>query len=215
VKRSRTESYENIIGSVRLTLSNRTLKNLIRLAYGIENFQVAGAPAWFDTNKYDIVAKASGNASRTEFLLMLRSLLAERFHLVAHPERRDVAVYALVVDGKSQGLKASPPGTPQLSDVSEITPQSSATGLKTVGKNATMKQFAAWLSMEVDRKVVDKTSLRGGYDFTVEWASAQSSDIGAPSVFTAVRELGLKLEPRKLPFEVLVIDGANPVPTEN
>jgi uncharacterized protein (TIGR03435 family) len=219
VKRSRTVGGEYIISSGRLTLSNRTLKGLICLAYGIENFQVAGSPAWFDSNKYDIVAKAPGNANRTELLLMLRSLLVERFHLAAHPEKRDVAVYALVVDGKGQGLKPSPPGTPQLSDVSEITTRPSATSLKTVGKNATMKQLAAWLSTQVDRKVVDKTGLRGGYDFTAEWANGganvQSSDTGAPSVFTALREFGLKLEPQKLPFEVLVIDGANPVPPEN
>ena len=84
-----------------------------------------------------------------------------------------------------------------------------------MGKNATMKQLAAWLSTQVDRKVVDKTGLRGGYDFTAEWANGganpQSSDTGAPGVFTALRAFGLKLEPRKLPFEVLVIDGANPV----
>jgi uncharacterized protein (TIGR03435 family) len=219
VRRSRTAGSEYIIGSGRLTLSNRTLKSLVCLAYGIENFQVAGAPPWFDSNRYDVVAKAPGNATRAELLLMLRSLLAERFHLAAHPDKKDVAVYALVVDGKSQGLKPSPPGTPQLSDVSEISTRPSAASLKTVGKNATMKQLAAWLSMQVDRKVVDKTGLRGGYDFTAEWANGganvQSSDTGAPGVFTAVRELGLKLEPQKLPFEVLVIDGANLVPTEN
>ena len=118
MKRSRTAGGEYIIGSGRLTLSYRTLKSLVCLAYGIENFQVAGSPPWFDSNKYDIVAKAPGNANRAELLIMLRSLLAERFHLAAHPEKRDVAVYALAVAGKSQGLKPSPPGTPQLSDVS-------------------------------------------------------------------------------------------------
>lgn len=219
VKRSRTVSYDNIIGSSRLMLSSRTLKGLIRLAYGIENFQIAGAPAWFDSNKYDIVAKASHDVSRPELMLMLRSLLAERFHLVAHPEKRDVAVYALVVDGKSARLRASPPGTPQLTDVPEITTRPRTTSVKSTGRNATMKQLAAWISIQVDRKVVDKTGLRGGYDFSTEWANGQAngqtSDTGAPSVFTAVRELGLKLEARKLPFEVLVIDGANPVPTEN
>jgi len=219
VKRSGPASGEYIIGSGRLTLSNRTLKSLICLAYRIENFQVAGASPWFDSNKYDIVAKAPGNANRAELLLMLRSLLADRFHLIAHPEKKDMAVYALVVDGKGQGLKPSPPGIPQLPDVPEITTRPSATSLKTVGRNATMKQLAAWLSTQVDRHVVDKTGLRGGYDFTAEWAiggaNVQASDVAVPSVFTALRELGLKLQPEKVPFEILVIDSANPVPTEN
>jgi uncharacterized protein (TIGR03435 family) len=174
-------SVRHVIGSRRLTLTNRTLKSLICLAYGIENFQLAGAPPWFESNKYDIAAKAPGNTNRPELLLMLRSLLAERFHLIAHPEKKDVAVYALVVDGKVQGLKPSPPGTPQLPDVPEITTRPVATSLKTTGRNATVKQL----------------------------------NTGTPSVFTALHELGLKLQPEKLPFEILVIDGANPVPTEN
>ena len=97
----------------RFTATNIPLRLLIRNAYQLQDFQIVGAPSWINSERYDIVAKAEdGTPPETPSLdrtgpnriqLMIRSLLAERFQLVAHDETRELPIYALVVarsDGK-------------------------------------------------------------------------------------------------------------------
>src|SRR6266853_1924352 len=83
------------------------VKQLIQIAYGVEDYQVSGGPDWLKTDRYDIEAKAaSTNADRNEMLPMLKSLLADRFKLQLREEPRDVPVYHLVVDRSGPKLRA-------------------------------------------------------------------------------------------------------------
>ena len=90
----------------RLT-ADASLQMLIQYAYGVQPFQVVGGPGWMQSERYEIDAKADGNASRDQMFLMLQSLLEDRFQLKIHRETRDLPVYALVA--AKGGLKLPPP----------------------------------------------------------------------------------------------------------
>jgi uncharacterized protein (TIGR03435 family) len=142
---------------------------------------------------------------------MLRALLADRFQLSLHREERETPVYALVVDKKGPKFSESGPDAPK------------GMWMKSNGVidglGATMTQLAGYFSNSngVDRPVLDLTGLTGNYAFKLEWSNplAGTPDSSAPSIFTALPEqLGLKLEPRRAPVEVFVIDRAE-MPGEN
>jgi uncharacterized protein (TIGR03435 family) len=187
---------------------------MIQLLYGVHRFQVVNAPAWthggFDTF-YTIQAKAGEATSNEQLRLMAQNLLADRFHLRYHRETREMDVYAMVV-GKN-GLEmqsAKDNGQPRGSG-----------GLMSAGPgvmrevNGNMDNVAMALSEQAGRPVIDKTGLSDAVDFVLEWSPEEGADTTRPSIFTAVQEqLGLKLEPRRMPVEVLVIDHVER-PTEN
>ena len=136
---------------------------------------------------------------------MLQSLLTSRFQLALRHETRETAVYALVPD---RGGPKFPESAPDAKGILLMRGRG-----KIVASGGTMAQLANWFSNAngVDRPVVDQTGLSGHYDFTLEWSNplAGDADPAAPSIFTAMREqLGLRLEPRRAPLEVLVIDHA-------
>jgi uncharacterized protein (TIGR03435 family) len=198
----------------RISARNVTLRRCIRGAYNVPETQVLGGPKWIDDERYDIDAKAAGPAGDHDLMIMLQSLLAERFKLVFHRETRPMSGYALVV-GKS-GLKAqhSAPGAQSFTHARRggIDAQAS-----------TMANLAQKLSDALHVPVADFTGAEGAFDFKLEWTPEDGSarppspgnkpgtaaDAG-PSIFAALQEqLGLKLESRKVPTEVLVIDRAD------
>jgi len=195
----------------RIIARNVTLKRCVRGAYDVPEAQVFGGPKWVDEDRYDINAKAAGPAGGRELSAMFQSLLAERFHLVLHRETRALPGYALVL-GKG-GLRAMPsaPGTPWNST-------SSRRSIEAEGCN--MAGLAQKLSEVLHVPVADMTTVDGKFDFKLEWTpedlqakppsgTAMTEVALGPSIFTALREqLGLRLEARKVPTEVLVIDRA-------
>jgi uncharacterized protein (TIGR03435 family) len=196
----------------RFICTNVTLKKLIFNAYGVKDYEVTG-PDWLNTELYDIAASVPTDTAGDDVLLMMQSLLAERFKLALHRERKEMPVFALIV-GKTG---------PKLKQVEFGPSRTSASPGKLTATNVPMRNLAEFLSRQLDRPVLDLTGLKGFYDFTLEWApEAKASapgdaagEIGA-SLFTAVQEqLGLKLEGRKAPIEILVVDRAEKVPTGN
>jgi uncharacterized protein (TIGR03435 family) len=206
----------------RLTLEAMSLVDLVSWAYHVKPWQVAGGAAWSgiqrdrstldpSTVRFDITAKAEGDGSRRieEFREMMRSLLAERFHLKLHRETREAPVYALVVDKNGPKFHESAPearGFLRMRQRGKID-----------AEGGTMTQLADWFSNAngVDRPVVDETGLTARYDFKLEWSDVMRQGETGPSIFTAMAEqLGLKLVPKRAPLEVLVIDSAE-LPTEN
>ena len=202
----------------RVRLEGYNLRGLIMEAYNFRNFQVSSMPGVDEqqNTNYDIVAIApEGTApTRDEFRRMLQTLLADRFQLKAHIEKRPMPVYALVV-GKGES-KLRPPSDPshQLHGVN--------------GRNQflrtdsiTMSDLADYISgsFMTDRPVIDRTGLSGAYKLRIEATpeyringNSQPSDV---SIFTAVQEqLGLKLEPTTASVDILVIDSAQK-PSEN
>ena len=219
----------------RFIATGALLSDLVRYAWGFTSLtsqsQVVGGPAWMATTRFDIVATSKGLPSLT----MLRALLQDRFKLVAHVERREANAYALILDRGDRKLGPAihvstsdcvgPGGTapPTTAAVSRLCAVRGHPGSYT-GEGASMAQLARALSSvpAVGRAVVDRTTLDGVYDWTLQWTPAvnaaptgDAAAIVSPdattgvSLFTALREqLGLKLDAQRLPIDVLVIDRA-------
>jgi uncharacterized protein (TIGR03435 family) len=186
-----TDSNVDSTRGGRLTVTNESLKDLIRLAFGVKDYQISGAPGWIDSERYDIAAKAdsSGKTSYEDEKSLLRALLADRFALMSHVETRESAVYSLRI-GKN-GPK--------------LTPHDDGTGTTArttcghmIGRRVTTAVLATMLSRLLEHDVSDQTGLSGKYDFQLDWTpnagpcrdspddKAGSSEY--PSIFTAVQE---------------------------
>jgi len=190
---------------------NLTLAWLIRLAYGINDEQIAGKPEWLETVLFDVNAKPEDGVklSREELKPRLQRLLQERFHLDAHFETREAKGYALVVAKNGPRLTATKgdksPGWRVEVHAGHVE-----------GKNWSMPHLALELSPLAGSTVVDKTGLSGSYDLRMVYAADVDKDSTLPSLFTALREtLGLQLEPQKVPVQMLVIVHVDKVPTVN
>jgi uncharacterized protein (TIGR03435 family) len=228
--------------------ANTTLQALIRLAYGVEDNQISGAPKWVNSDKYDVEAKMDGaTAAELDKLSddqseparerMLQALLEDRFKLMLHRETKDLPVYSLVVAKNGPKLQETKPGEPDGDGRTGPDGRPAVGGHfmrmgrgQLNGHNLGMADIVRVLTQQLGRTVVDKTGLRGNYNFTLKWtpddsdlpefkepAGAQGSppDSSGPSIFTAIQEqLGLKLESQKGPVEILVIDHVEK-PSEN
>ncbi|HEY4086056.1 MAG TPA: M56 and DUF3738 domain-containing protein [Bryobacteraceae bacterium] len=195
----------------KLTAYNETLKNLIKAAYGVREYQVSG-PEWLSSERYDIVAKAAKPIGDSQLMQMLQPLLAERFRVTLHRDKKEFTVYALTVDKNGPKItKAKEEGDPNIN----------MGGRRLTAQRTSLSQFATVLSLHTDRPVVDRTGLAGNFDITLNWApdapgGAENSGDPTAAILTAVREqLGLKLQAAKELLEVLVIDHAEKVPIEN
>ncbi len=197
-----------------LRAHNVTLKRCIVGAYGIPAPQIAGGPKWLDELRFEIVAKADHNAGDTELMEMLQGLLADRFQLSLHHETQTVAGYALTV--ARGGIKA------KAADPAAGSSTTSSRG-RIDAKGCTMSRLIIRLSSVLGVPVSDATGLSGSFDINLQWipddALARSGAAGevpqGPSLYTAIQEqLGLKLEARKVPVDMLVIDHAA-LPSEN
>jgi len=206
-------------GPHRFIEKDYTLKLLIAAAYDLNPRTISGGPAWIGSDHYDIVALTPGDAqpSRDKQMLMLRSLLTDRFKLTFHREQKEFSIYELNVAKSGPKLKksAEPPDTaPAL--ISTVYPQR----ILLPARNTTMGEFVSLLQRAVlDRPVVDKTGLSGKYDFDLEWApdetqfggevAAASADAPSAPFFTAIQQqLGLKLEATRGPVAALIVDNA-------
>ena len=213
-------------GANLLTTTNTSLIDLITMAYGMHARQITGGPGWLETEKYDITAKPDreGLPNVDQLHVMIQKLLADRFQLAFHREKKELSVYAITVAK----------GGPKLakSDAQGKLPGFGGRGPGNIGvRNSTMEQFAGFLQARIlDRPVVDQTGLMDRYDFRLMWTpdTAQAAVAGPnppapavdnadapPDIFTAFQQqLGLKLESKKAPAEVLVIDHVEK-PSEN
>jgi len=208
-----------------LTAKNVTLKQLILDAYQIQEFQLVGGPNWLDSARYDVTAKAATETSKQEVYKMLQEVLADRFHLTIRRESRTLPMYDLVLGKNGPKIHASEAGTcPEVKDQTREHPCggfSIRNRREVFGERVTMQQLADTMSLFVNRTVLDKTGLKGVFDVKLSWTpdegqrpgqespDAPTPDSNGPSIFTALQEqAGLKLESKKGPVEVLIIDRA-------
>jgi len=196
-----------------LAMRNVPLRYCLEWAYDLKDYQISG-PDWINFDeRYDIVAKTAGPVPEGQVRQMLQSLLTERFQMKTHRESKDFSVYVLV-RGK---------GEPKVKSAEkDVAPSLAANAGTVTFHNQPISRFAFLLTRRLDRPVLDMTGLQGTYDYAVDISGlpVQGRDVSAentgPSIFTAVQnDLGLKLEARKAPIEVLVIDSVNKVPLEN
>jgi uncharacterized protein (TIGR03435 family) len=187
----------------RFIASNVTLHHCIQLAYGVKEYQISG-PAWLSSERYDIEAKTDSPVPPDQQRTMLQTLLADRFKLKLHRDVKQLRVYVLVAGRRGFKLHAVEPG-----------PERDRAGQGFIsGQKMPLSRLADKLSQVLDRPVLNRTEIGGVFDIELKWDRDGSDD--ASSVFAAVEEqLGLKLESRKGPVEILVVDQAEKVPTEN
>ena len=213
---------------------NIDLFSLVTMAYGIGRYQLFG-PESLSTARFDINARVPIGATRDQYRLMLQNLLAERFKLVLHHETREIPIYEMTIAKNGPKLKESPvdpdetdPGLQPPLRWSSPPPQAANVGGSTRGTKQPMVWLIARLSGLLGRPVMDDTGLKGKYDIELRWGAlglnasvaSDNPDVGAiesePPLVQAVQEqLGLKLTPKKAPFDVLVIDHIERVPVEN
>lgn len=215
-----------VIEGKRASITANGLKDLVRIAYEVKDYQVT-APPGLSAQLFDITATLPGGADPGRAPEMLRALLEERFHLKAHWEPKERPVYALV-SGKG-GIKApkaeEAPGSKAATEFSAMGVARSVGGGGVGGpgvrhirlKATTMAKLADLLTRSMDRPVIDMTELDGKYDVDLTFAPPDSpSADSAPSLATALQEsLGLKLEARKTIVKTVVIDSVDKMPTEN
>jgi uncharacterized protein (TIGR03435 family) len=216
---------------------------LIHAAYGHSiSDQVSGGPDWAKADLFDMQAKMSeadiagmqklSSADATaRRQLMLQALLAERFKLKVHSETKQVPVFELVVAKGGPKLKDAATDTnPNLERGKDGKPLDAFLPRNdtSVAQGVSMKSLAMVLSAPfafIGRPVIDKTGLTGTYDFTLNWSIQRPTLVNgvgtyltpsddAPSIFRALQEVGLKLQPATGPIEIIVIDHAEH-PTEN
>jgi uncharacterized protein (TIGR03435 family) len=205
---------------------NYSAADLIVFAYGIHPRQIVGAPAWLESELFDIQAtpEPAGTPNRKQIEVMIQKLLADRFKLTFHRDKKELSVFSIVVAKTGAKLTPSggdPNGLPGL-------------GFQGLGRmfatNANITDFAALMQSTVlDRPVLDQTGLTGRFDFQLKWTADDSQFPGVrgqlppagetadapPDLFTALQQqLGLKMEATKAPVGVIVVDHVEK-PSEN
>jgi uncharacterized protein (TIGR03435 family) len=233
----------------RYTASGVTLKLLLQQAFDVRDYQITGGPGWISSERYDINAKAGvPDINRDQIKVLLQSLLAERFQLQVHRETKELPVYQMVIGKNGHKLHASEfqpedkpepkpdPGAPAHAAGGTSDAQKRGAMIR-MGRGmldaqmANISALANMLGQQLGRPVLDKTGLKGSWDFKLEWTPDESQrsmgfggaghegpppgDASGPSLFTALQEqLGLRLETAKGPVEILVIDRVEK-PSEN
>ncbi len=212
------------------------LQMIIREAYQVQDSQLLGKPTWIQSARYDLEAKVNGSdvaelkqLSFAQRWAMVQTVLAERFQLRVHWETKELPVYALVVAKGGPRLKQAKPGDTYPDGLKG--PDGPASGGRMFMQWGQLTAQALPVSALVkllseqqhDRLIVDQTGLSGLYDFTLKWTPEgqepamfrgggppeprTTDESSAPALFTAIQEqLGLRLESRKAPVQVLVID---------
>jgi uncharacterized protein (TIGR03435 family) len=213
-------------GGDRYLANGVPLQLMIMVAYRIKADQISGGPAWMQTDRYDMNAKAERPANVEELHTMLKNLLTDRFQLRFHREMKELPVYALSVDKGGPKLtahEAQSAGDPWIDQSIDM-----VVNVKMKAASVPMDYFAWRLGQVLDRPVIDLTKLKGGYDFNLAYTrdlppgigenaliNGSPIDTSGPTIFQALRQqLGLRLEAQKGPGEVLVIDRVEK-PTEN
>ena len=210
---------------------NVTLETIVRFAYDLPEYRVAGGPDWVRSTRFDVEARAARELSADQIKMMVQVLLKDRFQLVSRQERRDGAVYALLMarDDRRPGPNLRPaaagcaaPTGPGEKMEERRTPNG---GVATQRTCATMAVLTSILADALQARVDDKTTLTGLWDYELSFtgprrrtataAAAAQDPNDAPVLVTAVQEqLGLKLDAGRGPVDVLVIESAAQ-PVEN
>jgi uncharacterized protein (TIGR03435 family) len=204
----------------RFATTDTSVVDLLKYAYGLHEQEIVGGPKWLSTQKFDLVGdpEVQTRPSSDEFKTMVQNLLADRFHLAAHHEARDLSAFEIVPAKGGPKLNKSTRPPNQIPSVAY------SPGQLTAG-NATLTDLATFLQRFVtDRAVVDRTGIAGRYDLTLRWRPDELQTEGGregddssslPGLYTAIQEqLGLRLHEERLPVQVLVVDRVD-MPSEN
>lgn len=196
-----------------------SVKFLLEWAYGIQPAQHSDGPSWFGTDRYDIEAKAEGGATEDQIKLMVQTLLAERFQLKFHHERKEMSAYVISV-GKT-APKLFPPKeaeTRSLRFAPQTGPDQKIASYRVIATKYTLAQLTYAFARVMGSVFVNQTGYDGEYDFTLEMTPDESrpNPMDPSLMIGALREqLGLTLKSQKTPVDFLVIDSVEKVQAGN
>ena len=217
-----------------ITCTKASVMDLLHRAYEIEQFQVSG-PGWVfesEVKAFDFHAKVPAGTTKEQARIMMQNLLAERFHLALHHVSREFPAYELVVakNGPKFGESAQDvshlkEGYPELPAGRPGAWTSYAVGhARVAAREQSISSLIISIRTSAGQPIIDTTGLTGKYNYALHFDPAPLSataDPGivsdaAPNLLIALeQQLGLKLVSKKMPFDVLVIDHIDDVPTEN
>jgi uncharacterized protein (TIGR03435 family) len=191
----------------RYTVTNSTVVQMLRNAFGIQEFQIAGGPGWMGIDRFDIDARVPAGSGPANWQPMLQTLLVERFKLAFHREQRQAPIYSLVVAKGGPTLTPADPSKCQNAAGCGF----NASTTRIDGTSVSMDQLAARLSRSIGVPVVDHTGLSGLFDVTLEWTIEDQfvarGASASPTIFPAIQQqLGLRLESARGPVDTLVVD---------
>ena len=201
----------------RFTAVNITLKEMIATMWRVPEFQISGGPAWLGLTRYDISAKPENNPKDDEILPMIQSLLTDRFQLRFHRETKELACFVMVA--AKGGLKFH---ESEIADGEPVVnPDKASMSVEVKGVPA--DRFVDMLSTLLHAPVINNTGLSGRYDAKVNISKYLPDGSGKEGSFDPIstillglqEELGLKLESKKMPLDLLIVDRAEKVPVEN
>jgi uncharacterized protein (TIGR03435 family) len=228
----------------RINFENIGLGAVIGKAYDVKYYQISG-PGWFDSERFNIIATVPPGTTKEQFRLMLQNLLADRFKLALHKESREMSIYSLSVARNGPKLKKATPDPPAeengpandreyrpgplVKDRDGYPILGPGTTVAMTGNRARMANkgrmqvLLDMLAGQTGRPVVDVTGLTEEYEFSLYWIPrppgtdpSLAEDPDGPDLFAALQQqLGLRLESKKGPIEVLVVDHAEKAPTAN
>jgi uncharacterized protein (TIGR03435 family) len=218
------DTYTANLGTFRngvLTQTNTTLAECIRFAYDISSDDLLSGPDWIKNKgvRFDILAKTAPDTPRSQALLMLRTLLEDRFKLELHREPRVLSYYALTAPNSTNKLQ--PAQDPPITGGNSLYPG------RIYHKSITMLLLATLIARFTRTPVLDQTAIPGTFEVKLDWARDNSlpsavpnatvpEPADGPSLTEAVqKQLGLKLEKRKGTVDVLVVDHAEKTPLAN
>jgi uncharacterized protein (TIGR03435 family) len=235
-------------------IASFSLRDLVVRAYGVKAAQVTG-PDWIASERYDVNATLPAGSTADDIPVMLQALLADRFKLKVHRDKKEFPVYALIL-GKTP-LKlvedALDPDTGESKGAVNTMASGSAAGVSVnlgrgsyytfadnqfEAKKMSVDRLCLQLERYVDRPIINMTDLKGTYDVTLKLTPedyqamliriAVNSGVVLPpqvlqymegnsigSLFEAIQQAGLKLDARKAPLDLIVVDQAQKTPTEN
>jgi uncharacterized protein (TIGR03435 family) len=194
----------------RLRVLNMPLEQMIHAAFHIPQGSLAGLTGWMQSDRYDIEAKAAANSTFDEDLTMLRALIIDRFQLRFHNETRQSTTLVLAIAKNGPKFLQSKDDSAGNKEHIDIRPTEIS------GVNIPFGHFVTVLAAQLKRSIVNDTGLTGKFDLSLKYVRDDAPEgANGPTVFAALEEqLGLKLDSRKGPVEVMVIDSAEK-PREN
>jgi uncharacterized protein (TIGR03435 family) len=196
----------------RYTCTFCDVASLVSQAYDVPEYRLV-SPNRLPQERFHVIATIPRGTTGQQFRLMLQSLLAERFQLLAHREPREMQAFRLVVAPGGPHLKTYVEG--------EAAPSAGKTGNRQPGvyyrvQGKTIAEFARLVEGQLHRPVTDATGLGGKYDFDLFWSEDLDADPSdRPTMRSAIQSVGLKLESVKAPLDVVVIDRVEKLPVEN
>ena len=192
---------------------NTTLKGAIQWAYHMQAIQVIG-PQWIDSNHYDIVAKTSESASNERLRQMMQTLLANRFKLTFHKETKEMQAYVVTVAKNGHKMKPS-------EGEGEFEVKPTGKGLQVAFTHVTLAMLSEIASSPLQGVVVDQTGLTGAWDFTLDMSGmmmqtpTDKEDAIGMIIQVLNEQIGIKIDQKKVPADVLIVDRAEKIPVEN